>query len=74
MYSFMDAYELKLCLHFFRQTGPPRHVGFLASPSVMKIVLGGLFPPAQPANYPVFSPRHPGRARAPSSEDENIIF
>ena len=32
--SFIHAYELMLCLHVFCQTGPPRRVDCLASPSV----------------------------------------
>ena len=31
------AYELMLCLHVFRQTGPPRRVDCLAPPSVCHI-------------------------------------
>ena len=34
---FIYAYELMLCLHVFRQTGPPRRVDCLAPPSVCHI-------------------------------------
>ena len=34
---FVHAYELMLCLHAFRQTGPPRRVDCLAPSSVVHI-------------------------------------
>ena len=34
---FIQAYELKLGLHVFRQTGPPRRVDCLTPPSVSHI-------------------------------------
>ena len=39
-YGFIYAYELMLCLHVLRQTGPPRRLDYSALPSVYHVKIG----------------------------------
>ena len=60
--SFIHAYEFTLCLHVFRQTGPPRRVDCLAPPPVCHMKMEGFRQVpclrTQQASLPACSPHY----------------